>query len=987
MSKTTKWAVILSTLMGLYAAVGFLIAPPIIRSQLESTLTEQLGHPVTVKEVRLNPFALSLTLRDLSISERDQTPLLGFEEFYVNLELASLVNQAVTFSAIRLIHPYAIVRVNQDGTLNLADLRPSTAGIDPQDTPPAPVPSEETNEQPLPGLIVDLLEMDGGILEFHDDSQPTPFTADIVPISFTLQHFSTRPDSPDVMHFIAEIGPGEKIEWHGAVHIQPLDSEGRLTLTGLKARTLWSYIQDRVNFEVTDGLIDLTAVYQVKFQRDDLQASLTDGSVSVTTLTLAERGFRDPVIVVPEFSVDGIEADLSTHTVRIAAVRTRDARIDGWLYPDRRTSFHDLFITEGTSGATPTSHPSAGTPQSPAAPWSVKIAHISIDNYGITVEDRAPATPVRLTVNPLRLTLEDVSTKLDAPIALDFSARINESGSVSVKGSVTPDPLSLDVDVDVGKVAFPPFQPYVDRVARVNVKSGAASMAGHLSYRAKPAKQPQIQFRGKAAITELVTQDAALGKDLIKWTELAVNGIAVDVEPTKAEIAEIVVTRPYVSLIIAADRTTNVQELFIKPDSEVQADEAPPPPTQTSQPLAVRIGLVRLVEGSGHFADFSIKPVIDTGIFDLNGTVKGLSSQELSKADVSLRGKVDKYAPMAVKGTINPLASDAFTDIGISFKNVELTTVSPYSTKFVGYPIKKGKISLDLRYKLSHKVLEAENDVLIEQLTLGDKVESPDAVSLPMKLAVALLKDRNGVIDIDLPIRGDLNDPDFKYGRVLLGVLMNLVTKAVTSPFNLVAGLVGGSGEELSHVLFQAGAETLSPDEETKLKTVAKALDERPELRLEIAGAADAQADRAALAEIKLHRELVALKDGDAKTGQGSESGPDTFRFLPEAEQAALIKTLYRQKYGALPEPSPAADGQATPTPAPMQSLKDRLRADTPIEDAELRRLAQDRGKLIQQFLVTQGSINPERLYMLEVQVNATAKDGTVPSSLNLTAE
>ncbi len=971
-----------AALVALYAIAGFFIAPPIIRSQLESKLTEQLRHPVAVKEVRLNPFALSLTLREFSISEPDQRPLVGFEEFYVNVEASSVINRALTFSTIRLRHPYAVVTVRPDGSLNLADLRPA-GGEEPADHPAAE-PPDEAADKGLPAVIVDLLDFDGGILEFHDESKPTPFSTDIVPISFTLQHFSTKADTPDVLSFQAEIGPGEQIEWHGAVHIEPLDSEGRLTLKGLKARTLWSYIQDRVNFELTDGLIDVTAVYQVKLDRDALQASLTDGAVSVTQLAVAERGFRDPLIVVPEFSVDGIAADLATRAVRIAEVRTRDARIEGWLYPDRRTSFHDLFLQEPP--AAPAASPPSEPPTKPAEePWSITIARVNLDNYGITMEDRAPATPARISVRPLRIALENVSSNLSEAIALDVSARINDTGSVSVKGSLTPDPLAVDVDLDVGKIAFPPFQPYVDGVARVNVKSGAASVAGHVSYRAKPAKQPQIQFRGKAAVTDLVTQDAALGKDLLKWSELAVNGIAADVEPTKIDIAEIVVTKPYASFIIGPDRTTNVQQLLVKADAESPPEE-PPPAAQPAPPPPVRIGVIRIVDAAGHFADFSLKPVVDTGIFGLTGTIKGLSSKELSKADVSLEGRVDKYAPMAVKGTINPLTSEAFTDIAVTFKNVELTKVSPYSTKFVGHPIKKGKISLDLRYKLSKHILEAENDVVVDQLTLGDKVESPEAVSLPVKLAVALLKDRNGVIDIDLPIRGDLNDPDFKYGRVLLDVLMNLVAKAATSPFSLVAGLVGGSGEELSHVQFQAGANALAPEEENKLRSLAKALAERPELRLEIAAAADAQSDRAALAETKLYRELEALKDKGAKPGDGSAADQETIRSLPEPEQAELIKALYRQKYGTLPEP-PRADGEATPTAVSTQSLKDRLIADMSIDEAELRRLAQDRGKSIQQFLVGQGSIDPERLYLLEVQLNSTAQNGTVPSSLNLTAE
>ncbi len=494
-----------------------------------------------------------------------------------------------------------------------------------------------------------------------------------------------------------------------------------------------------------------------------------------------------------------------------------------------------------------------------------------------------------------------------------------------------------------------------------------------------------MRFEGNAAMADLLTQDKLLNKDFLRWRELAINGIGLEIAPTRVAIEEIVLAKPYARFIIGPDRTTNVQQLFATPESDGPAKEPASQkpeaakPTQPQQPAPVQIGLVRLADGSLHFADFSFKPVIDTGIFALNGTVKGLSSKELSKADVSMAGKVDKYAPVAIRGTINPLTSDAFTDLAVLFKNVELTTVSPYSTKFAGHPIIKGKISLDLHYKLNKKILEAENKVVINQLTLGDKIEGPDATSLPVKLVVALLKDRNGVIDIDLPVRGDLNDPDFKYGKALFGVLANLLSKAVTAPFNLIAGLAGGNTDELSVVEFHAGSSSLLPAQEGHLKTVAKALMERPELRLEIAGTADTETDRAALTEHKLNRDLVALKAGSAKPAAGAETGSDDFAGFPEAEQTKLTKALYLKRFGKLPESRTGG--------VPTQILRERLLENTVIDEEELRLLAHGRGKTIQDFLIAQGGIDPEHIFLLGAKLDAQDKDGTVASKLTLNAE
>ena len=995
MGKTTKWALILAVCVALYAAIGFLIVPLVLQSKLESNLTEQLNRPVAVREVLFNPFALSLTVRGFTIDEQDNSPLLGFEELYVNVEMASLVNQALTFSAIELEQPYVVAQVRKDGRLNLQDLRSSASAAEHSSDQASPVPPEEAQEEGLPGVIIERLRIDRGILEFHDESKPTPFTAHIVPITVTLQNFSTRPERSHSHSFVAEIGPGEKIEWRGTAYVQPLQSEGTLTLTGIKARTLWMYIQDLVKFEITDGTIDVTASYQAKSDREGFQATVKESAVKLTQFVLGQKNAQQPLITIPEFSVEGIEADLVARQAHIAAVRSRDARVTGWLDSERRTIFQTLFAGNATNTAPPEPPASEEPDASSSAPWEAKIDEVSIENYGIVLEDRKPAPPVLLTFNPLTFKLANVSSRLDAKVDLDLFVRFNDTGRVAVSGGFTPQPFTADLDLDVAKIALAPFQPYIDPFAQLTLHSGAADLKGHASYQATDTTKPQLRFKGRVGVTELLTQDKLLNKDFLKWNELAVNGLELDVEPTRVKIAEIMTRKPYLRFIIGPDRTTNIQAILTPQDSAQATTENPPPTDPIKQPSAaetvpVEISAIRIIDGSTHFADFALRPVVDTGIFGLNGTIKGLSSKELTKGDVSVEGKVDKYAPVLIKGQINPLTSDAFTDVVMSVKNVELTTVSPYSTKFAGYPITKGKISLDLQYKLSQKVLEAENKVVINQLTLGEKVEGPDATSLPVKLAVALLQDRHGVIDIDLPVRGDLNDPDFHYGQLVWNVLGNLITKAVTAPFNLIAGLVGGSGEELNTVAFPVGSSELAADSETSLNALAQALADRPGLHLEITGAGDPTADRQALAEAKLRGELLLLKRQSAETT--GKPGPEAAAVagLSVSEEAALVEALYTKKFGAVPTPPEPTDSPPStkerPKTVPVAELKARLLSDMKVDEGQIRLLAQDRAKRIQDFLVTQAGLAPERVFLLDTVLDSSASGDSVPCKLGLTA-
>ncbi len=354
-------------------------------------------------------------------------------------------------------------------------------------------------------------------------------------------------------------------------------------------------------------------------------------------------------------------------------------------------------------------------------------------------------------------------------------------------------------------------------------------------------------------VSDLALKDPTQTKPFLKWDTLGLKQLDLQVEPTSVNLQEIELVNSAIVVSIDADGGMNLKRLFSPPGSVSQEEALPGEKTSEAEshgnsPTPVKIGSVTITNLLARFADLSVTPNVVTQIEGLTGTIKGLSSDQLAKADVALEGTVDKYAPFNIKGQINPLSEDAYTDLTCSFKNLDLPTVSPYSGKYAGYPINKGKLSLELGYKISEKTLVGENKVLIDQITMGERVESPDATSLPIPLALALLKDRKGQIDIDLPVRGNLNDPDFSYGGVIWNALGNLLTKIVTSPFAVVGSLLGGSGEDLQYITFPAGNAQLSSAEQEKLKALGKALDDRPALRLEIAGAADPQIDRQALA-------------------------------------------------------------------------------------------------------------------------------------------
>jgi hypothetical protein len=441
---------------------------------------------------------------------------------------------------------------------------------------------------------------------------------------------------------------------------------------------------------------------------------------------------------------------------------------------------------------------------------------------------------------------------------------------------------------------------------------------------------------------------------------------------------------------IDADGGMNLKRLFSPPGSVSQEEASPgekSPEAKTSgEPTPpVKIGSVIISNLQARFADLSITPNVVTQIEGLTGTIKGLSSDQLAKADVVLEGTVDQYAPFKIAGQINPLSEDAYTDLTVTFKNLDLPAVSPYSGKYAGYPINKGKLSLDLVYKISEKTLVGENKVLIDQITMGKKVESPDATSLPIPLALALLKDRKGQIDIDLPVRGNLDDPDFSYGGVIWNALVNLLTKIVTSPFSMIGGLLGVSGEDLQYIAFPAGNAQVPSAEQGKLTALAKALDDRPALRLEITGAADPQVDRQALAAGELRKQLQKRKFVQNSASAMKEVSVEQIELNPE-EERRLLSELYVEKFGVQPQtPPPSSEGKAAGLPSPEQ-MQSKLVEAIQVEDEQLRLLAQERAQTIRDYLIQEGKVSGDRVFVVEPNLSPVSGEGIVKSPLSLAA-
>ena len=972
-----RYAIVAAVCLVVYTLVGFFLLPYIIKAYVVPRVAEQLHRPVSVADVEVNPFALSLRVTGFDIREVDQSPVIGFEEFFINLQAISLFHQAYVFDSIRLVLPYVSAKVSKEGRLNLLDLLPP----DKEPKPSAP-PPEEKAPSPIPAIEIRDLEIAQGVIEFRDDSKPTPYALDIVPIHIALKNFYTRPGGEDKYVFTAELGKGETLDWEGTISLEPIRSEGILSLSGVKLATLWHYVRDQYKFDLTAGTLQAKGRYRFDTATSPPELRVFDTGVHLSDIRLDEKEKADPFKVIPTLDVEGLDLDVRGRKVTIESVTMADGMDRVWINPDKSLNFASIFNPVKTNS---TAEPARSSPSSASTvsgeqggSWTILIRDAHLTNHTIHFEDRSLPTPMRADITSLSAGTHDFVFPFKGPMPLTAELNLNGTGVVRADGQIVVKPFQVDMKVGLKNITLHPFQPYLDPFSRISIESGLLDQEGQVHLAVEHPRAPLLTYQGNLAVNTLAIADRDQEDKVASLKRFTLNTLHLTVDPTSVSIHEVGLVEPAVHLVRQSDGEWNLAKLRSSQPSSTDQSPAPAPKSK-SAPVPVTIGTVKLLKAAATFRDESIQPPVNTSISDFTGTIKGLSSKQIARADVDLTGRVDRVAPLRIAGTINPLSEDTFTDLVVTFDNLDLTTGGPYFRKYVGYELSKGKLSFNIEYKVSQKLLEAENKVVVDQLTFGEKTNSPDATSVPVPLVVALLQDRKGRIDVDLPIRGDLNNPDFKYGRVLLETLGNLLTKMAASPFALVGKLIpgGGSGEELQFFEFEPGSVVLTAADLKDAETLITVLRERPGLRLEITGTADPVHDRQGLRLQQLKAQLLATW----QQGRGSPKDSD----MPVAEEERLIKERFKEQQGQEVGIATTSKQDGAPKSLTVEDMRQQLAESIPIDEASLRSLAEERAKQMRDQLAGEGKLAEERVFLTEVDLTASGHE-KVRSRLNITA-
>jgi len=968
----------LLTALALYSLLGFLILPGIALRIANQQLANYATVPAHIQRIELNPFSLEVTLWGLVIGEPGKEQV-GFERLYADLQIDSLWSKALHLSSIELDKPKTEILFAKDGKLNLLGLFNVPAS--------EPTPADP-DAKPFP-LRIDSIKLASGVVHFEDvrPSEPIEFLYD--DLSFELKNLSTLPEDSADMTLVA-IGPaGGRIDWSGNFSLIPFTSEGTLKVTDGQMKAFWPYVRDAVPLVLENGVVSLSTDYKLNLSKQT-ELLLNNVAVSIAPFAIKAPDGR-PLARLERLDVSETSVDLAKQQVVVGKIRSQELETWAALEADKQLDWQKLFASQPSkpaakAAAEPANTPAAAdspkpAPAAPSKPWQVLLKDVQLRNYTVHLADRSAQPPVTLDLTPLNVDLQDFDSLNGSPFKLKLDSGVGKQGRIFADGTLNLAPVNAQLNVKTQDIDLRVAQSYINPFIRLELRSGM--LGSDLKVNLKSTEPLALNVTGRAQIDQLHTLDTLKTRDFLKWQQVVVEGLNYQ-HGDSLSIDKVNLFQPYARFMINDDRSTNVDDLLIPQPADNGAKSAGAKPASNEKPLGIHIGGIAINDGSANFADFSLTPNFATAVQQLNGQIGTIDSRQAKPASVDIKGKVDRYAPVTIKGAVNPFDPMASLDIATSFKRVELTTLTPYSGKFAGYRIRKGRLNLDLHYLITKGQLKAENKVVVEQLQLGEKVDSPDAVSLPLKLAIALLKDVDGKISIELPVTGDLNNPQFSVMPIVWQTLRNLIVKAAAAPFKMIGGLVSGGGsEDLGTVSFAPGSSELSKDAEAALVKLSQALKERPALRLEIEGTAAKSSDGPLLAEQRLEREYqynyykMLQRRGDKVPAQAS------LLQVPDGEKAPLLEGIYRTRL----KTQPPAEWKDLGKEERTVKMREGVIKFWSGSDVLLRQLGQDRASTIKDYLVDKGKLEDDRVYFIDASLGEAESDGRVVTQMHLDAE
>jgi len=914
-----------------------------------------------------------LVLKDVALEEKGKGPLFEMPLLKLIVAKSRPLDGDLFVESLEIDRPGAYTRIDENGRINWQELfakNSQKAGPDGE---------VEQGKGQEPGnqfrLRLDLFNIKDATLVLTDISNSLAFSSTVSPFSFTLTNLDTlNGAAPASAELTATTESNEKVNVQTSFVANPFEIEGKAALSQLVFNKYAPYYDSLAGFVVQSGLLDASTRFAMGSSGPE-SLSITNASLLLKNLELKEKARNASPVSIPELAVFEAHADFAARTIVVEFVETKAGRIEVHRDRDGILNLAKLVIPAEKmepSAASRKPEENGGSPiasdaASDADSWIVSLKSFSLGNYNLLFEDDSAPEPVDISISDINFYADWLSTEKGTKSFIRASFVPEGRGKIQINGDIKVVPLWADLEFSASQVSVVNVQKYLADRLKIEIVSGDFNAQGRIWLDLKDDASPSIQYKGQMALTDVATVDRPFGNDLVKWKSLFFEQLEAGLNPDGVNTGKISLTDFYARVIVHDDGRVNLLNILEhEPDSK-DAEQAAAEGLEKEGRFPIIIGQITLANGRVDLTDDFINPRFQGRMENLSGSVSSLSSLKDEPARILLSGSLENRSPLEISGEIHPLGQLLYLDVKTIFKDIELTPFSPYSGRYLGYTLNKGKLNLELTYKIQENRLAAANRIVFDQLDFGQRVESKDAVNLPVKLAVAILKDRDGRIVLDVPVSGSLDDPEFGLGKVILQTLKNLLVRIVTSPFSFLGSLFGSS-RDLNHIEFAAGSAMLDAEAQSTLDDLAKAMHERPMLSLEITGVADSRADATHLREER----FAALIEARMARERGRALAPDEkgFSNLPREQYERYITEAFNAADFAKPR-----DEQGRLKELDPEQMEVLLFNSIVVSEDDLRNLAGQRADAALAYLVTSAGLEARRAFLMTPEITQAGQE------------
>ncbi|HCY87488.1 MAG TPA: hypothetical protein DHV36_20305 [Desulfobacteraceae bacterium] len=906
-----------------------------------------------------------VTLNDFSLGIRPQgtseiLPLAAMPKLSIQTAVDDYLSGGIKINSILADSPEVHLERTSEGELQSLLLLGKTDGSSETADKQSPI---STAISPFP-IDIGMAEIKNATVNFRDKSVSPEFNTKVKNAGLIVRNLKAGKTLTLTYALTAVSETVKQLSVKGEASVGVSDSgpaidlKGNLLAEGILPSNCNPYYTPYIGDALDIGSVGIGADYQFGLSGGTPGGELSQGHLSVSDIRLADQKGDGPAVHLGNLNLSDIRLGLEDQTLVIGSVSSAQGRIravrdrKGMINIAQTIQNLPVMKTSGTYKTEKDKKDSEPTKEKRPA-WDLKINRVAVDDYAISFSDKMHREPVNINVSDIKIRARPFGTD-QANHKGDFTAQmtLKSGGKVMLDGTTDIPGAKANIAVRFNKVNFTTLQPYFSDYLNLTIGSGHIQAKGDVALGWADLENPVVSFQGEAGVNDFTSKSKVSGNDFFRCKTFYLGGMDVSVNPVKVHVREVSLTDFYKRAVLSKEGRLNISEIIVKKD--VDTGEANRTAQAKTDPFPdVAIDTITIQGGHVNFTDYLTQPNFTANMTDITGSVTGLSSRGTKPATVRLKGLHGSHSPLDISGTIDPLKQTPGVDLGVSFKNIELPQFNAYAGKYLGYEIEKGKLMLDLKYNIQGTVLNSSNRIFFDQFTLGKRVESDDATSLPVELAVSLLKNSKGEIDLDVPVKGDLSDPEFSYGRVVFKTVSNLMLSIVKAPFKILGSLMGFGGEELGFVAFTPGDHTLDDDTRKKLDQLATLLVEKPKISLEILGRFDRDRDEAQL-RAQRYNTLLAGYLTDTVSPEALKMNAVT----PEQKAAALDAA-----YAAADFPKPK-DASGKEMPIGTDEKEKLLITAISVTQSDLEALAMQRSERIQSYLMASGKIDPGRIFI-----------------------